>query len=134
MATSINDLVKFEPQIAGHDRLLRFSTNDLIVIKPCTESEHRFYEDAQKYPDFSNWLPECYGTLRAPTEHELKVLKQEGQVEAVTNLTSTLQEQRAFDSENKPLNDILFLTYYMHAKTNSLIIGFLDRYVHSIFA
>lgn len=109
MATPINDLVKFEPQIAGHDRLLQFSTNDLIVIKPCTEREHRFYEDAQKYPDFSNWIPECYGTLRAPTENELKVLKQEGQVEPVTNLATSLQkDHRAIDSDQRPLNDILF--------------------------
>ncbi|KAG1441922.1 hypothetical protein G6F56_011279 [Rhizopus delemar] len=64
----------FDQQVAGHDRL---SANELMVIKPCQKREIEFYQTAQTYPDFSDFLPQCYGTLRAATQNDLALLESE---------------------------------------------------------
>ncbi|KAI9357103.1 hypothetical protein BD770DRAFT_301170, partial [Pilaira anomala] len=64
----------FDQQVAGHDKLMSMSTNDLIVVKPCKQRELDFYQDAISFPDFQDFFPECYGTVRAATEKELKLL------------------------------------------------------------
>ncbi|KAI7900833.1 uncharacterized protein BX663DRAFT_516667 [Cokeromyces recurvatus] len=69
-----SSLVYFDQQVAGHDRLLLMPTNDLMVIKPCKQRELDFYQDATQYPDFQDFIPECYGTLRAATEKDLTLL------------------------------------------------------------
>ncbi|KAI9481203.1 MAG: hypothetical protein EXX96DRAFT_649723 [Benjaminiella poitrasii] len=69
-----SSLVYFDQQVAGHDRLLLMPTNDLMVIKPCKQRELDFYQDAIHYPDFQDFIPECYGTLRAATETDLALL------------------------------------------------------------
>ncbi|KAI9245271.1 hypothetical protein EDC94DRAFT_665308 [Helicostylum pulchrum] len=67
-------LVHFDQQVAGHDKLMLMSTNDLIVVKPCKKRELDFYQDAINFPDFQDFTPECYGTVRAATEKDLKLL------------------------------------------------------------
>lgn len=67
-------LVHFDQQVAGHDKLMLLSTNDLIVVKPCKKRELDFYQDAINFSDFQDFIPECYGTVRAATEKDLKLL------------------------------------------------------------
>ncbi|KAF7732287.1 hypothetical protein EC973_005182 [Apophysomyces ossiformis] len=74
MTTRAN-LVKFDHQVAGHDQLLQLPTNDLIVVKPCTQTELVFYEQCRQYPGFEQFIPECYGSLRAATESEKHILE-----------------------------------------------------------
>ncbi|KAG0172210.1 hypothetical protein DFQ28_011286 [Apophysomyces sp. BC1034] len=73
--TNSPHLVKFDHQVAGHDQLLQLATNDLIVVKPCTQTEIVFYEASQQYPEFDEFIPECYGSLRAATESEKHMLE-----------------------------------------------------------
>ncbi|KAI8342797.1 hypothetical protein BC941DRAFT_413863 [Chlamydoabsidia padenii] len=73
MASS-HQLIKFENQVAGHDNLLQLSTNDLMVLKPSIQQEREFYEGSLQYEDFMEWIPECYGTLRASTDKEMQLL------------------------------------------------------------
>ncbi|KAF1796647.1 hypothetical protein V8B55DRAFT_1546536 [Mucor lusitanicus] len=67
-------LVHFDQQVAGHDQLMALPTSDLIVVKPCKKRELEFYQDAHSFPEFQDFLPECYGTVRAATENDLKIL------------------------------------------------------------
>ncbi|KAI8644558.1 hypothetical protein BD408DRAFT_383789 [Parasitella parasitica] len=67
-------LIHFDQQVAGHDQLMALPTSDLIVIKPCKKREHGFYQDSHSFPEFQDFIPECYGTLRAATENDLKIL------------------------------------------------------------
>ncbi|GAN03778.1 inositol hexaphosphate kinase 3 [Mucor ambiguus] len=67
-------LVHFDQQVAGHDQLMALPTSDLIVVKPCKKKELEFYQDAHSFPEFQDFLPECYGTVRAATESDLKIL------------------------------------------------------------
>ncbi|KAI9250773.1 inositol polyphosphate kinase-domain-containing protein [Sporodiniella umbellata] len=70
-----SDFEYFDQQVAGHDRL---TANDLMVIKPCRARELVFYQTAQAhYPDFLDFLPQCYGTLRATTQTDLQLLNTE---------------------------------------------------------
>lgn len=68
------NLIHFDQQVAGHDQLMLLPTNDLIVVKPCKKRELDFYQDALNFPDFQDFIPECYGTVRAATEKDLKLL------------------------------------------------------------
>ncbi|CEG67453.1 hypothetical protein RMATCC62417_03882 [Rhizopus microsporus] len=85
----------FDQQVAGHDKLmlLTTSTDDLMIIKPCKPKEVNFYQDAQNYPEFLDFLPQCYGTLRAATEHDLSILETSELVGDSTNcyLMETVQ-------------------------------------------
>ena len=85
----------FDKQVAGHDKLmlLTTSTDDLMIIKPCKPKEVNFYQDAQNYPEFLDFLPQCYGTLRAATEHDLSILETSELVGDSTNcyLMETVQ-------------------------------------------
>jgi 1D-myo-inositol-tetrakisphosphate 5-kinase/inositol-polyphosphate multikinase len=76
MGTS--SLVYFDQQVAGHRKLMSMSTSDLIVIKPCKKKELDFYQDAHSFPEFQDFLPECYGTVRAATEKDLNLLDNAG--------------------------------------------------------
>ncbi|KAI9255629.1 hypothetical protein BDA99DRAFT_416438, partial [Phascolomyces articulosus] len=67
----------FDNQVAGHDRILQFSTNDLMVIKPSTQIEQQFYEDSQNDLEFCCWIPKCYGSLHVATDSELAMLEQQ---------------------------------------------------------
>ena len=67
-------LVPFNQQVAGHDKLMLLSTNDLIVVKPCEKPELDFYQDALNFPEFQDFIPACYGTVRAATEKDLLLL------------------------------------------------------------
>lgn len=86
------NLVHFDQQVAGHDKLMLMSTNDLIVVKPCKKRELDFYQDALNFPDFQDFIPECYGTVRAATEKDLKLLDKseldDGTVKLDNNQTS----------------------------------------------
>lgn len=73
-----SSLVYFDQQVAGHDKLMSIPTNDLIVIKPCKKKELDFYQDALAFHELLDFLPECYGTVRAATETELKLLDNAG--------------------------------------------------------
>ena len=105
-------LIKFDNQVAGHDRILQFSTNDLMVIKPSTQTEQRFYEDSQGDLEFRCWIPKCYGSLHAATDSELQLLEQQGeglleqQGAAQVPLQPSPPRQR--DSQGRLLDDILF--------------------------
>ncbi|KAI8380882.1 uncharacterized protein BYT42DRAFT_564559 [Radiomyces spectabilis] len=99
--TDTDNLVRFDNQVAGHDRLLRFSTNDMIIVKPCTLKELAFYEASHRYPDFQEWIPECYGSLRASSDSELRLLNEQQQYENdVTQLPSELIVDPARHVEN----------------------------------
>lgn len=69
-----SSLVRFEQQVAGHDKLMLIPTNDLLVVKPSTKKELTFYQDSHNFPEFQDFLPECYGTIRAATEKDLSLL------------------------------------------------------------
>lgn len=71
-------LVHFDQQVAGHDQLMLMPTNDLIVVKPCKKRELDFYQDVLNFPDFQDFVPECYGTVRAATENDLDLLDKSG--------------------------------------------------------
>jgi 1D-myo-inositol-tetrakisphosphate 5-kinase/inositol-polyphosphate multikinase len=73
-----SSLVYFDQQVAGHYKLMSMPTSDLIVIKPCKQKELDFYQDAHAFPEFQDFLPECYGTVRAATEKDLKLLDNAG--------------------------------------------------------
>ncbi|CAO3592990.1 unnamed protein product [Absidia cylindrospora] len=48
---SINKLVKFGSQVAGHDNILCLTTNDLMVFKPSSQQEREFYEACQQHEE-----------------------------------------------------------------------------------
>jgi len=77
-------LVHFDQQVAGHDQLMALPTSDLIVVKPCKKKELEFYQDAHTFPEFQDLLPECYGTVRAATENDLKILDDSALIENKT--------------------------------------------------
>ncbi|KAI8070321.1 hypothetical protein BC940DRAFT_345460 [Gongronella butleri] len=79
-------LKRFDNQVAGHDKILQFSTHDLLVIKPCSDQERLFYEQSQQYDDFCEWIPECYGTLRQATDKEIKLLDASQDATAIQKL------------------------------------------------
>ncbi|KAI9494014.1 hypothetical protein BDB00DRAFT_341371 [Zychaea mexicana] len=128
MASSVQ-LTKFGNQVAGHDKLLQFSTNDLMVIKPSTQTELQFYEDSQNDLEFRCWIPKCYGSLHAATESELQMLEQQqgnGQLEQegaaqVPLLPQQQQQQRLQDSEGRPLDEHLCLENLLHGFTRPCI-------------
>ncbi|KAI7871033.1 hypothetical protein BDF14DRAFT_1767719 [Spinellus fusiger] len=96
--------IRYEGQVAGHDRLLQLDTNDVMVIKPCHATELVFYEEAQAYPTFYTWIPECYGTLRASTPAEQQLLTTAPQ-ESVVSLPGT-PSLPPLDSQNNTENHI----------------------------
>lgn len=69
-----SSFVRFEQQVAGHDNIMLMPTNDLLIVKPSTKKELTFYQDAHNFPEFQDFLPECYGTIRAATEKDLNLL------------------------------------------------------------
>lgn len=79
-----DSLIRFDQQVAGHDQLMALPTSDLIVVKPCKKRELDFYQDAHSFPEFQDFLPECYGTVRAATENDLKILDDSELVENKT--------------------------------------------------
>ncbi|ORX62653.1 SAICAR synthase-like protein [Hesseltinella vesiculosa] len=80
------DLKRFDNQVAGHDNILQFSTHDLLIIKPCSDQEQLFYEQAQAHDDFLDWIPECYGTLRQATDKEIQMLNKDEQATSLPRL------------------------------------------------
>ena len=111
-------LIKFDNQVAGHDRILQFSTNDLMVIKPSTQTEQRFYEDSQGDLEFRCWIPKCYGSLHAATDSELQLLEQQGdgilEQQGAAQVVLQPSPPRQRDSEGRPLDDILFFSQYVN--------------------
>lgn len=110
LIASDHQLVKFDNQIAGHDRLLQLSTTDLLVIKPCTRTELDFYETAQQYPEFTPWIPQCFGSLRSSTEAEKQLLNNEKENEGVVPIPGV---ERPRDTQGRALDDILFWAFYI---------------------
>ncbi|KAI8976908.1 hypothetical protein BDB01DRAFT_297702 [Pilobolus umbonatus] len=66
-------LIPFDQQVAGHDTI-RMSINETVIIKPCNQRELEFYQNAPHYA-LHEFIPECYGTVRAATERELDMLE-----------------------------------------------------------
>ncbi|CAO3614660.1 unnamed protein product [Cunninghamella blakesleeana] len=100
-------LVRFENQVAGHDRILRFSSNNLMIIKPCKQRERLFYEQSQNHEDFLNWIPECYGSLRESTESEIQLMDEEQDV-ATLPINSLTVSNQVDQNENLCLENILY--------------------------
>lgn len=99
-------LVRFDQQVAGHDKLMLLSTNDLIVVKPCKKRELDFYQDVLNFPEFHDFIPECYGTVRAATEQELNLLDK-SEIEDNT----LLQEDTIKIDTSQSSDHILFYTH-----------------------
>ncbi|KAI8137407.1 hypothetical protein BJV82DRAFT_661304 [Fennellomyces sp. T-0311] len=123
MASNVQ-LVKFSNQVAGHDNLLQFSTNDLMVIKPSTHSELQFYEDSQGDLEFRCWIPKCYGSLHVATESELQLLEQQAsQLQQDGAAQVPLQSAiRKHDAEGRPLDEHLCLENLLHGFTRPCIL------------
>ncbi|ORZ15374.1 hypothetical protein BCR42DRAFT_376579 [Absidia repens] len=118
---SVNKLVKFESQVAGHDNILCLTTNDLMVFKPSSQQEREFYEASQQHEEFMDWIPECYGTLRSSTENEKELLDKGQDVAPVLsdNITDIPTDQLA------NLDDILFLCVCVcHLCLENILHGF----------
>ncbi|KAG2226697.1 hypothetical protein INT45_001044 [Circinella minor] len=98
-------LIKFDNQVAGHDRILQFSTNDLMVIKPSAQTEQRFYEDSQGDLEFRCWIPKCYGSLHAATDSELQLLEQQG--EGLLEQQGAAQKFLTIDTQHLCLENLL---------------------------
>ncbi|KAI8576234.1 hypothetical protein K450DRAFT_257767 [Umbelopsis ramanniana AG] len=73
-SASSGSFTRFEYQVAGHDRLLQHPASDIMVVKPCNQTEQRFYQDSQQHPEFLQWIPECYGSLHIATEIERQTI------------------------------------------------------------
>ena len=95
-------LIHFDQQVAGHDQLMALPTSDLIVVKPCKKKELNFYQDAHSFPEFQDFLPECYGTVRAATENDLKILDDSELVENKKIMIDTTNNE----------NHILFFFFF----------------------
>ncbi|KAI7883188.1 SAICAR synthase-like protein [Lichtheimia hyalospora FSU 10163] len=127
-------LVKFTDQVAGHDRLLRFSTHDLMVIKPATRKEIDFYEQAQQRPDFECWIPKCFGNLHMATDSELAMLREQHindteLSQTLINASSAsdaadtpLQDHRPIDSQGRSLDENLCLENVLHGFTRPCVL------------
>lgn len=103
-------LVPFDQQVAGHDKLMLLSTNDLIVVKPCKKRELNFYQDVLNFPEFQDFIPECYGTVRAATEQDLNLLDKTGIEE-----NSLIQDDTIKIDTSESANHILF---YKHKRSS----------------
>ncbi|CDH51754.1 arginine metabolism regulation protein iii [Lichtheimia corymbifera JMRC:FSU:9682] len=126
-------LVKFTDQVAGHDRLLRFSTHDLMVIKPATRKEIDFYEEAQQRPDFECWIPKCFGNLHMATDSELAMLREQHindaelsqtllKASSATDADTPLQDHRPIDSQGRSLDENLCLENVLHGFTRPCVL------------
>ncbi|ORY08309.1 SAICAR synthase-like protein [Basidiobolus meristosporus CBS 931.73] len=71
----------FEHQVAGHGGV--YSLANGMIAKPCCEMEYAFYEQSASFPEFQNFLPRFYGTLRLATPSEKAMLENTDDAETI---------------------------------------------------
>jgi inositol-polyphosphate multikinase len=105
-SASSGSFTRFEYQVAGHDRLLQHPASDIMVVKPCNQTEQRFYQDSQQHPEFLQWIPECYGSLHIATEIELQTIAEAQDIADGVKSISLNEPTESLNSAE--LDDILF--------------------------
>ncbi|KAI9302789.1 hypothetical protein BJ944DRAFT_269383 [Cunninghamella echinulata] len=103
------NLVRFENQVAGHDNILQYSSDDIMIIKPSKEREKLFYEQSQNHEEFLEWIPDFYGSLRESTESEIKLLNEKQDIGTFQmDTTAESSKKIDLDDEHLCLENILY--------------------------
>ncbi|GAO47072.1 hypothetical protein G7K_1284-t1 [Saitoella complicata NRRL Y-17804] len=74
----------FESQVAGHEGLLEDDTG-LLLIKPCTKTEVRFYDESVNHPELREWMPAYMGSLQLglPENVSREMIPEEASIPAI---------------------------------------------------
>ncbi|KAG2178634.1 hypothetical protein INT44_001787 [Umbelopsis vinacea] len=127
-SASSGSFTRFEYQVAGHDRLLQHPASDIMVVKPCNQTEQRFYQDSQQHPEFLQWIPECYGSLHIATEIERQTIAEAQDIADGIESLSVNEPNVALD----PADTNNFDSFAHHICLENLLYGFIQPCVIDI--